>query len=67
MAMLRTFGLAKCSMEQSICEESRHLQEAMEKEKGLQNNRENTQLNSVLKHNKDIPSVQMSHLTLCRF
>uniref|UniRef100_A0A3B4WYR2 Cytochrome P450, family 2, subfamily N, polypeptide 13 n=1 Tax=Seriola lalandi dorsalis TaxID=1841481 RepID=A0A3B4WYR2_SERLL len=34
MAMLRTFGLAKSSMEQSICEESRHLQEAMEKEKG---------------------------------
>lgn len=38
MAMLRTFGLAKSSMEQSICEESRHLQEAVEKEKGLQNN-----------------------------
>ncbi|KAM9358030.1 uncharacterized protein ABDE67_003530 [Symphorus nematophorus] len=34
MAMLRTFGLAKSSMEQSICEESHHLQEAMEKEKG---------------------------------
>uniref|UniRef100_A0AAQ6ITU8 Cytochrome P450, family 2, subfamily N, polypeptide 13 n=1 Tax=Anabas testudineus TaxID=64144 RepID=A0AAQ6ITU8_ANATE len=34
MAMLRTFGLAKSSMEQSICEESRHLQEAVEKEKG---------------------------------
>ncbi|KAJ4943857.1 hypothetical protein JOQ06_006351 [Pogonophryne albipinna] len=34
MAMLRTFGLAKSSMEQSICEESHHLQEAMQKEKG---------------------------------
>ncbi|XP_049911350.1 cytochrome P450 2J2-like [Epinephelus moara] len=34
MAMLRTFGLAKSSMEQSILEESHHLQEAMEKEKG---------------------------------
>ncbi|XP_035508739.1 cytochrome P450 2J2-like [Morone saxatilis] len=34
MAMLRTFGLAKSSIEQSICEESHHLQEAMEKEKG---------------------------------
>ncbi|XP_067369543.1 cytochrome P450 2J2-like isoform X2 [Channa argus] len=34
MAMLRTFGLAKSSMDQNICEESRHLQEAMEKEKG---------------------------------
>ncbi|XP_029002913.1 cytochrome P450 2J6-like isoform X1 [Betta splendens] len=32
MATLRTFGLAKSSTEQSICEESRHLQEAMEKE-----------------------------------
>lgn len=36
MATLRTFGLANSSMEQSICEESRHLQEAMEKEKGWQ-------------------------------
>lgn len=36
MATLRTFGLAKSSMEQSICEESHHLQEAMEKEKGWQ-------------------------------
>ncbi|XP_019936551.1 cytochrome P450 2J2-like isoform X1 [Paralichthys olivaceus] len=34
MAMLRTFGLAKSSTERSICEESQHLQEAMEKEKG---------------------------------
>ncbi|XP_069550924.1 cytochrome P450 2J2-like [Brachyistius frenatus] len=34
MAMLRTFGLTKGSMEQSICDESRHLQEAMEKEEG---------------------------------
>ncbi|KAK5869999.1 hypothetical protein PBY51_024669 [Eleginops maclovinus] len=34
MAMLRTFGLAKSSMEQSICEESQHLQEAMQKEEG---------------------------------
>ncbi|XP_034036270.1 cytochrome P450 2J2-like [Thalassophryne amazonica] len=34
MAAVRTFGLAKSSMEQNICEESRHLQEAMEKAKG---------------------------------
>ncbi|XP_041647258.1 cytochrome P450 2J1-like [Cheilinus undulatus] len=34
MAMLRTFGHANSSMEQRICEESRHLQEAIEKEKG---------------------------------
>uniref|UniRef100_G3PNJ6 Cytochrome P450, family 2, subfamily N, polypeptide 13 n=1 Tax=Gasterosteus aculeatus aculeatus TaxID=481459 RepID=G3PNJ6_GASAC len=34
MSTLRTFGLANSSMEQSICEESRHLQEALEKEKG---------------------------------
>ncbi|AWP11325.1 putative cytochrome P450 2J1-like [Scophthalmus maximus] len=34
MAALRAFGRAKRSTEQSICEESRHLQEAMEKEKG---------------------------------
>ncbi|XP_062280654.1 cytochrome P450 2J1-like [Scomber scombrus] len=34
MATLRTFGLAKSSIEQSICEESRHLQEVMEKERG---------------------------------
>ncbi|XP_070687746.1 cytochrome P450 2J1-like [Pempheris klunzingeri] len=34
MAMLRTFGLAKNSMEQSICEESHHLREAMEQKKG---------------------------------
>ena len=34
VATLRTFGLAKSSMEQSICEESRHLQEAMKKEEG---------------------------------
>ena len=34
MAMLRTFGLAKSSTERSICEESQHLQEEMEKEKG---------------------------------
>ncbi|XP_034386512.1 cytochrome P450 2J2-like [Cyclopterus lumpus] len=34
MAALRTFGPAKTSMVQSICEESHHLQEAMEKEKG---------------------------------
>ncbi|XP_071751795.1 cytochrome P450 2J2-like [Centroberyx gerrardi] len=34
MTTLRTFGLGKSSMEQSICEESRHLQEGMEKEKG---------------------------------
>ncbi len=34
MSMLRTFGLAKSSVEQSVCEESHHLQEAMEKEKG---------------------------------
>ncbi|KAM9763025.1 cytochrome P450 2J6-like isoform 2-T2 [Menidia menidia] len=34
MAMLRTFGLARSSMEQSICEESRHLQEEMKKKEG---------------------------------
>ncbi|KAF7661865.1 hypothetical protein LDENG_00251450 [Lucifuga dentata] len=34
MTTLHTFGLAKSSMEQSICEESCHLQERMEKEKG---------------------------------
>ncbi|XP_059197224.1 uncharacterized protein LOC131977799 [Centropristis striata] len=34
MAALRTFGLANSSMEQSICEESHHLQEAIGKEKG---------------------------------
>ncbi|XP_068599297.1 cytochrome P450 2J6-like [Brachionichthys hirsutus] len=34
MSTLRTFGLAKSSMEQSICEESDYLQEAMEKRKG---------------------------------
>uniref|UniRef100_A0A665TKL4 Cytochrome P450 2J2-like n=1 Tax=Echeneis naucrates TaxID=173247 RepID=A0A665TKL4_ECHNA len=34
MAMLRTFGLARSSMERGICEECRHLQEAMEKENG---------------------------------
>ncbi|KAG7228949.1 hypothetical protein INR49_008727 [Caranx melampygus] len=36
MVMLRTFALAKGSMEQSICEESRYLLEAMEKERGWQ-------------------------------
>ncbi|XP_034557102.1 cytochrome P450 2J1-like isoform X3 [Notolabrus celidotus] len=34
MASLRTFGRAESSMEQRICEESRYLQEAMEREKG---------------------------------
>nr|XP_057930410.1 cytochrome P450 2J2-like [Doryrhamphus excisus] len=34
MATLRTFGLANGTIERSICEESRHLQEAMEKERG---------------------------------
>lgn len=34
MATLRSFGLASGSTEQSICEESRHLQEAMERQKG---------------------------------
>ncbi|MED6241436.1 hypothetical protein ATANTOWER_014414 [Ataeniobius toweri] len=34
MTTLRTFGLAKGSMEENICQESRHLQEAMEKEEG---------------------------------
>ncbi|XP_019206850.1 cytochrome P450 2J6 [Oreochromis niloticus] len=34
MATLRTFGLAKESTEQSICDESQHLKDAMEKEKG---------------------------------
>ena len=37
MVTLRTFGLAKSSMQQRICEESYHLQEAMEKEKGWTN------------------------------
>lgn len=35
MAKLRTFGRTESSMEQRICEESRYLQEAMEREKGL--------------------------------
>ncbi|XP_053738887.1 cytochrome P450 2J2-like isoform X1 [Synchiropus splendidus] len=34
MATLRTFGLARSSMEQRICEESRHLLEAIERENG---------------------------------
>lgn len=34
MTTLRTFGLAKESTEQSICDESQHLKDAMEKEKG---------------------------------
>ncbi|KAM3876145.1 cytochrome P450 2K1-like [Diretmus argenteus] len=34
MTTLRNFGLGKSSIEQSICEESCHLQEGMEKEKG---------------------------------
>uniref|UniRef100_A0A3P8ST11 Cytochrome P450, family 2, subfamily N, polypeptide 13 n=1 Tax=Amphiprion percula TaxID=161767 RepID=A0A3P8ST11_AMPPE len=34
MTTLRTFGLAKSSVEQSICDESQHLQEAMEEEEG---------------------------------
>lgn len=34
MATLRSFGLAKGSTEQSICEESRHLQEAMARHRG---------------------------------
>uniref|UniRef100_A0A667WYB5 Cytochrome P450, family 2, subfamily N, polypeptide 13 n=1 Tax=Myripristis murdjan TaxID=586833 RepID=A0A667WYB5_9TELE len=33
MTALRTFGVVKNSLEQSICEESRHLQEGMEKQK----------------------------------
>ncbi|CAG5862877.1 unnamed protein product [Menidia menidia] len=37
MAMLRTFGLARSSMEQTICEESRHLQEEMKKKEGPHN------------------------------
>lgn len=47
MAALRTFGLAKSSMEQSILEESHHLQEAMEKEKGWQR----PQNRNKIKHN----------------
>ncbi|XP_068558570.1 cytochrome P450 2J5-like [Cebidichthys violaceus] len=34
LSTLRTFGLGKSTMEQSICEELRHLQEEIENEKG---------------------------------
>ncbi|KAF3835026.1 hypothetical protein F7725_027584 [Dissostichus mawsoni] len=49
MAMLRTFGLAKSSMEQSICEESHHLQEAMQKEKGWENQQKRIKNRSKIK------------------
>lgn len=34
LSTLRSFGLGKSIMEQSICEEVQHLQEEIEKEKG---------------------------------
>lgn len=42
MTTLRTFSLAKSSMEQSICDESHQLQEAMEKEKGRRKTKKRT-------------------------
>lgn len=65
MAALRAFGRAKRSTEQSICEESRHLQEAMEKEKGRQKDTQRKDTDAQCTQTEGIPSVQVSRLTLC--
>uniref|UniRef100_A0A8C2Z4V2 Cytochrome P450, family 2, subfamily N, polypeptide 13 n=1 Tax=Cyclopterus lumpus TaxID=8103 RepID=A0A8C2Z4V2_CYCLU len=54
LSTLRNFGLGKKNMEQSICEEIRHLQEEMEKEKG------NVPLLQV-----NLSTPQASSTTLC--